>query len=132
MKAYLVGGGMDGKEEYEGYYYLVTADGISWRSRWCSGFEQARRELYEQHEQLRRDLEEKYGNIKLVRLGEDAMTFDRLLFKEEAYAPVPKKQMADGLYYNLITIKNGQWHKGEPKPIEHLASALIKAITSQE
>ncbi len=128
MHAYIVGGGLEGLDEYEGMYHLVTADGNCWASQWCTSFEEAKKALYDDRPQMREDLERKHGEVEVVRLGTDAMTFDRLLEREGTYMPAPKGLLADGLYYNLITVKDGEWTKSEPRPIRELGSFLVKAL----
>lgn len=128
MKAYIVGGGESGTEEYEGMYHLVTSDGNCWASQWCTDFEDAKKALYDDRPQMRADLERKHGDVVVVRLGSDAMTFSRLLEREGTYMPAPKGLLADGLYYNLITVKDGEWTKSEPRPVQELGSVLVKAL----
>ncbi|MGN0968866.1 MAG: hypothetical protein ACI4O3_06300 [Oscillospiraceae bacterium] len=132
MKAYIVGGGPDGTEEYDGVYHLVTADGNCWATQWCSSFEQAQKELYDDRPRMREDLERKHGDVEIVRLGTDAMTFSRLLEREGTYMPAPKGLLADGLYYNIITVKDGEWTKSEPRPIQELGHILVKALAENE
>ena len=128
MKAYIVGGGLDGTEEYNGVYHLVTADGVCWATQWCSSFDWARKDLYEDRAGLREDWEKKYGQVQVMRLGEDAMTFERLLMKEENYTPLQKGQLSDGVYYSIIKVKNGKWDKSEPQPIDKLGDLVVKVL----
>ncbi|MGM9606946.1 MAG: hypothetical protein ACI3XJ_05520 [Oscillospiraceae bacterium] len=131
MKAYIVGGGADGTEEYEGVYHLVTSDGNCWASQWCTSFEDAKKSLYDDRPQMRADLERKHGDVVVLRLGSDAMTFSRLLEREGSYVPAPKGLLADGLYYNLITVKDGEWTKSEPRPIQELGTFLVEALVKK-
>ena len=131
MKAYIVGGGPSGTDEYEGMYHLVTSDGNCWASEWCSSFEDAKKALYDDRPQMREDLERKHGDVVVVRLGTDAMTFSRLLEREGSYVPAPKGLLADGLYYNLITVKDGEWTKSEPRPIQELGTFLVEALVKK-
>lgn len=131
MKAYLVGGGTSGTEEYDGVYHLVTADGFCWATQWCSSFEEAMKELYEDRAKLRENWKEKYGSVEVLRLGDDLMTFERLAAREENYTPLQKGQLADGVYFNILTVKNGQWHKSEPRPIHALANLLVDAAIKE-
>lgn len=128
MKAYIVGGGIDGTEEYNGVYHLVTGDGVCWATQWCSSFEWAMKDLYEDRARLREDWAKKYGEVEVLRLGEDAMTFERLLAREENYTPLQKGQLPDGTYYSIIKVKNGKWEKSDPKPIERLCDLVAKTI----
>lgn len=131
MKAYIVGGGLEGTEEYEGVYHLVTSDGNCWASQWAGSFEEAKKVLYDDRPKMREDLERKHGEVVVVRLGTDAMTFSRLLEREGTYVPAPKGLLADGLYYNLITVKDGEWTKSEPRPIQELGAFLVKALAEK-
>lgn len=128
MKAYIVGGGIDGTEEYNGVYHLVTADGVCWATQWCSSFAWAMKDLYEDRAGLREDWEKKYGQVQVLRLGEDAMTFDRLAAREANYTPMQKGQLADGVYYSIIRVKDGKWDKSDPQPIDKLGDIVVKAL----
>ena len=132
MKAYIVGGGISGTEEYNGVYHLVTEDGVCWATQWCSGFEQARKDLYEDRAGLRADWEKKYGDVQVMRLGEDSTTFEQLLFREEGYVPQRKGELADGVYYSIIRVKNGQWDKSEPRPVQELAATVVESLIKKK
>ena len=128
MKAYIVGGGADGTEEYAGVYHLVTADGDCWATQWCSSFAEAKRELYDKRELMQADMQKKHGPVPVLRLGEDEMTFAMLLERERTYDPAPIGQLADGLYYSVITVKDGVRTDSEPKSIRDLGHALMSAV----
>ena len=129
MKAYIVGGGIDGTEEYNGVYHLVTEDGICWATQWCSSFDWARKDLYEDRTGLQADWAKTYpGEVKVLRLGEDSMTFLRLLEREQTYQPNRKGELADGVYYSIITVKNGHWDKSEPKPTREIGHAVVEGL----
>jgi len=128
MKAYIVGGGMDGTEDYNGVYHLVTEDGVCWATQWCSSFDWARKDLYEDRAGLREDWKKEYGDVQVYRLGEDGMTFEKLLAKEMYYTPGKKGELKDGKYYSIITVKNGHWTKSEPKPLQELGHVLVDAL----
>ena len=132
MKAYIVGGGISGTEEYNGVYHLVTEDGVCWATQWCSSFEQARKDLYEDRAGLRADWEKKYGDVQVMRLGEDSTTFEQLLFREEGYVPQRKGELADGVYYSIIRVKNGQWDKSEPRPVQELAATVVESLIKKK
>ncbi len=129
MKAYIVGGGTGGTEEYSGVYHLVTADGVCWATQWCSSFAWARKDLYEDREGLKDDWKKKYGEVEVLRMGEDNMTFDQLLANELNYVPAPEGKMADGQYYSILTVKDGQViNKTLAKPLRALSDLLVDAI----
>ena len=132
MKAYIVGGGTSGTEEYNGVYHLVTEDGVCWATQWCSSFAQARKDLYEDRSGLRADWEKKYGDVEVLRLGDDRTTFQDLLFREAGYTPQRKGELADGVYYSIITVKHGQWHKSEPRPVQELAAAVVETLVKKK
>ncbi len=128
MRAYIVGGGFDGTEEYNGVYHLVTADGVTWATQWCSSFAWAMKDLYEDRSGLREDWAEKYGEVEVLRLGQDAMTLERLAAREENRVPAQKNQLPDGTYYCIIEVKDGKWDKSEPQPIEKMADLMIQTM----
>lgn len=128
MKAYIVGGGVDGTEEKEGMYHLVTEDGATWASQWCSDFERARKDLYEDRAGLQQDWKEKYGEVTVLRLGQDATTFEKLVAKQLYNTPGPQDKLADGLYYSILTVKKGHVTKSEPAPIQELGHILVDAL----
>lgn len=132
MKAYIVGGGIDGTEEYNGVYHLVTADGAAWATQWCSSFDQARKDLYEDRAGLREDWAKRYGDVEVLRLGEDTMTFEHLANRQDHYTPAPKGGLADGVYYSIITVKKGQVTKTEPKPVQELAASLVETMIKKQ
>lgn len=129
MRAYIVGGGIDGTEEYNGVYHLVTEDGFCWGTQWCSSFAWARKDLYEDRAGLQEDWKQKYvSEVEVLRLGEDAMTFEKLAERQMNYTPAQKGQLPDGTYYSIITVKNGHWDKSEPKPVKALEKAIMDTI----
>lgn len=128
MKAYIVGGGMDGTEEVSGVYHLVTADGITWATQWCSSFDWAMKDLYEDRAGLKEDWAAKYGEVEVLRLGEDSMTFERLAKKQDHAAFSNPNKLADGVYYKLITVKDGKTIKSEAYAIQKLGDLLVKAV----
>lgn len=132
MKAYIVGGGFSGTEEVNGVYHLVTADGVTWATQWCADFASARKELYEERSGLRADWKAKYGEVEVLRLGEDGMTFEQLASNQEHYVPSVKGKLADGVYYSIITVKNGEWKKTEPKPIQELAASVVETMIKKQ
>ena len=131
MKAYIVGGGMSGTEEYNGVYHLVTEDGVCWATQWCSSFDWAMKDLYEDRKGLQEDWKKEYGDVKVLRLGEDGMTFEKLLAKEMYHKPAEKGVIKDGIYYSIVTVKNGHWTKSEPKPIQELGHVLVDALIKE-
>lgn len=129
MRAYIVGGGLDGTEEYNGVYHLVTEDGKCWATQWCPSFERARKDLYEDRAGLREDWRVNYASeVEVFRLGEDGMTFQRLVEREQYYTPSAKGQLPDGVYYSIITVKNGHWDKSEPKPLRDIGHIVVEAL----
>lgn len=128
MKAYIVGGGMDGTDNYNGVYHLVTADGICWATQWCSSFEWAHKDLYEDRAGLQADWAKKYGNVKVMRLGEDDMTFEKLVEREQTYNPMKESKLEDGIYFRVVYVKDGQKHKMPLKPMNELSNAICAAV----
>jgi len=131
MKAYIVGGGISGTEEYNGVYHLVTEDGVCWATQWCSSFEWAMKDLYEDRAGLQADLKKEYGGVEVLRLGQDSTTFEKLLAKELYHDPSKKGELKDGVYYSIVTVKNGHWTKSEPKPIQELGHILVDTIIKE-
>lgn len=128
MKAYIVGGGMDGTEEVAGVYHLVTADGITWATQWCADFEAAMKELYTERTALKEDWAEKYGEVDVMRLGQDSMTFERLAKKQDHAVFANQTELADGVYYKIITVKDGKVTKSDARSIDKLGDLLVKAV----
>ena len=129
MRAYIVGGGLDGTEEYNGVYHLVTEDGVCWATQWCRNFETAKKDLYEDRVGLKEDWAKNYASeVEVLRLGEDGMTFQRLLEREQTYAPGRKGELPDGVYYSIITVKNGHWDKSHPKPLRDIGHIVVEAM----
>ena len=131
MRAYIVGGGMDGTEEVQGVYHLVTADGVTWATQWCESFEDAMKELYVEREGLKEDWAEKYDHVEVVRLGCDAMTLERLAMKQDHAVYAKQSGLADGVYFSIIKVKNGVWEKTDPKPIDALAGLVANTIAEK-
>ena len=129
MRAYIVGGGIDGTQEVNGVYHLVTEDGKCWATQWCKSFADAYKELYEERAGLKEDWKNNYvSEVEVYRLGEDAMTFERLAERQVNYVPSRKGELPDGVYYSIITVKNGHWDKAEPKPIGEIGRAVVDAL----
>ena len=70
MKAYIVGGGMDGTIDRAGTYHLITEDGMWLETQWHYSFGSAERSMYES-----------YDSIEIICLGDDDMTLDKLINK---------------------------------------------------
>lgn len=128
MKAYIVGGGMDGTEEAAGVYHLVTADGITWATQWCDSFAAAMKELYTDREGLKEDWAAKYGQVDVMRLGQDSMTFERLAKKQDHAVFANQTELADGVYYKIITVKDGKVTKSDARSVDKLGDLLVKAV----
>ncbi len=128
MKAYIVGGGMEGTEEVQGVYHLVTADGITWATQWCESFEQAMKDLYTERAGLKEDWEDKYGEVEVLRLGQDHMTFESLAKKQDHQVYAKHKGLEDGVYYEIITVKDGLVTKTEMRSVDKLGDLLVKAV----
>lgn len=129
MRAYIVGGGIDGTEEVNGVYHLVTEDGVCWATQWCKNFDDARKELYEDRVGLKEDWRAKYvSEVEVFRLGDDAMTFERLAERQMGYTPTRKGQLPDGVYYCIVTVKNGHWEKSDPKPVRDIGHLVVEAM----
>ena len=131
MKAYIVGGGLSGTEEYNGVYHLVTEDGVTWATQWCSSFDWAMKDLYEDRAGLQADLQKKYGKVEVLRLGQDSATFEKLLNKQMFFDPSKNTGLKDGVYYSIVTVRNGNWTKSEPKPIQELGHILVDTIIKE-
>jgi len=85
MKAYIVSGAEDGVSNIDGIYTLVTADGIGWYSHWCSHKGFARGDLLEHRPERIKQLNDKYGEIELLYLGEDDMTLKKIVKLNKQY-----------------------------------------------
>ena len=79
MKFYIVGPGPDGKGKESGLYCLVTEEGECINSWNCSDANWARHDLVVRHPDKVKEWIARFGEFKVVLLGEDDMTVDKLL-----------------------------------------------------
>ena len=79
MKFYIVGPGKDGKGEGEGSYILITEEGERLASHFCSDSSFARSDLESGRPERQKEWKAKFGDYEVLNLGEDEVTFDKLL-----------------------------------------------------
>lgn len=78
MKLYVTNGSESGKENLDGIYYLITEDGEALYSHWCSNKYFAIDDLIEGRPERQKECKERFGEYKVLYLGDDGMTQDRL------------------------------------------------------
>ena len=79
MKLYIVSNSEDGKQNIDGAYQLVDETGKGLYSHWCSNKYFAKGDLITQRPERIKECEEKYGKYEVLYLGEDDMTFEKLI-----------------------------------------------------
>lgn len=79
MKLYVCSNSTDGKKNINGIYYLITEQGECLASHLCSCKYFAKGDLYENRQERIEKYTERFGECKCLYLGEDDMTFDKLL-----------------------------------------------------
>ena len=84
MKLYIVSYG-DGMQEGEGGYTLVAENGEGLYSHYCSNCAFAKGDLILNRPERIKECKEKYGNYKVLYLGEDNMTNDELFKRNKEF-----------------------------------------------
>lgn len=85
MKLYIVNGSETGKENIDGIYYLIAETGECHYSHWCSNRWFAKGDLFENRTERISKMNEKYGNVEVLFLGDDDMTFEELLRRNKQF-----------------------------------------------
>lgn len=76
---YIIGTGPDGRGEGEGIYSLVADDGEGLASHLCSGAGYAKGDLHDRRPERIEEWTKRFGDYKVIWLGEDDMKFETLL-----------------------------------------------------
>ena len=79
MKLYVCSNSEDGRESIDGIYYLITEEGECLATHWCSSKGFAKGDLYERRPDRIKKYTERFGECECLYLGEDIMTFSRLI-----------------------------------------------------
>lgn len=79
MKLYVCSNSEYGTENIDGIYYLITENGEGLASHWCSNKLFAKGDLYENRPERIKEFTERFGECECLYLGEDDMTFDKLI-----------------------------------------------------
>jgi len=86
MKLYIVSGAENGIDSVDGSYYLITEEGECLASHWCSNKCYAEGDLYSQRKERIEEYNERFGEVKVLYLGEDDMTVERILELNKLHA----------------------------------------------
>lgn len=92
MKLYIMSGAANGIDDIGGVYYLMTETGECLATHFCSNKYFAKGDLYERRPERIKEFTERFGDIKLLYLGEDNMTVDKLMGLNKKWA------IENGLY----------------------------------
>ena len=79
MKLYVCSDSEYGTESIDGIYYLITEEGECLATHWCSSKWFAKGDLYERRPERIEKYTERFGECECLYLGEDDMTFSRLI-----------------------------------------------------
>lgn len=79
MKLYVCSNSENGMESIDGIYYLITEEGECLASHFCSNKGWAIGDLYENRPERIKEFTERFGECECLYLGEDDMTFGRLI-----------------------------------------------------
>lgn len=79
MKLYVCSNSDYGTENIDGIYYLITEDGECLASHWCSNQWFAKGDLYENRPERIKEFTERFGECECLYIGEDNMTFSKLI-----------------------------------------------------
>lgn len=79
MKLYVCSNSDYGTESIDGIYYLITEEGECLASHWCSSKWFAKGDLYERRPERIKEFTERFGECECLYLGEDDMTFGKLI-----------------------------------------------------
>jgi hypothetical protein len=83
---YIVGPGSDGMGRGDGIYCLVADSGEGLASHMCSHAGYAEGDLEKNRPERQKDWKEKFGEYKIVWLGDDGMTMEVLKKKNEEWS----------------------------------------------
>ena len=79
MKLYVCSDSDYGTENIDGIYYLIAENGEGLASHWCSNKRFAKGDLYENRPERIKEFAERFGECECLYLGEDDMTFSKLI-----------------------------------------------------
>lgn len=79
MKLYVCSDSENGMDSIDGIYYLITEKGECLATHWCSSKWYAKSDLYESRTERIDKYNERFGECECLYLGEDEMTFDKLI-----------------------------------------------------
>ena len=91
MKLYVVNDSKSGKENIDGIYYLITEEGEVLYSHWSSNKYFAIGDLIECRPERQKECKERFGEYKVLYLGDDDMTLDKLLELNKKFAEQDRK-----------------------------------------
>lgn len=86
MKAYIVNGSIDGMENIDGIYYLITEEGEVLASHWCSNKCFADGDLYSRRPERIKEYTERFGEFNVGYLGCDDMTVEEIIARNHKWA----------------------------------------------
>lgn len=86
MKLYIMSGAANGIDDIDGAYHLMTETGEYLATHFCSNKYFAKGDLYERRPERIKEFTERFGDIKLLYLGEDNMTVDKLMGLNKKWA----------------------------------------------
>ena len=86
MKAYIVNGSIDGMENIDGIYYLITEEGEVLASHWCSNKCFADGDLYSHRPERIKECTERFGEFNVGYLGCDDMTVEEIIARNHKWA----------------------------------------------
>lgn len=89
MKLYIIANDKNkaptGTEDIDGVYLLISEQGECFYGHWCSCRGYAKGDLVLRRPERIKQLEEKFGQFELIHLGEDEMTLDVLIERNEEF-----------------------------------------------
>lgn len=86
MKAYIVSDSIDGMENIDGVYYLITEEGECLASHWCSSRWYADGDLYSRRPERVKKYTERFGEFNVDYLGCDSMTMEEIIALNHKWA----------------------------------------------
>ena len=86
MKAYIVSDSIDGMENIDGVYYLITEEGECLASHWCSNRWYADGDLYSRRPERVKEYTERFGEFNVDYLGCDSMTMEEIIALNHKWA----------------------------------------------
>ena len=85
MKAYIVSTTLNGTDNIDGVYCLITEEGEALASYWCSNKGYAMGDLYTHRPERVKEYSEKFGTFEVDYLGSDEMTMEELMKRNEVF-----------------------------------------------